>query len=227
MLRKSDKLSLSRRLFVMSLSRKFLTAAAPIAILALSACATPFKADVARFQQMPPPQGQTFTIRAADPRNEGGIEFGQYASLVAQRLAAQGYQPAPNPKDASLVVLLDYGVDNGREKIVTRPGFGYGGPYWGRWGWRSRFAWGWHDPFWYDPWGYPDVSSYTYYTSFLDMTINRAGDGQRLFEGKARARSTQDSLPVLVPNLVEAMFTNFPGRSGEEVRIIIPPPKRG
>jgi hypothetical protein len=59
------------------------------------------------------------------------------------------------------------------------------------------------------------------------MTINRAGDGQRLFEGKARARSTQDSLPVLVPNLVEAMFTNFPGRSGEEVRIIIPPPKRG
>lgn len=226
MLRKRDKLSLSGRLFVMSLSRKFLTAAAPVAILALSACATPFKADVARFQQMPPPQGQTFTIRAADPRNEGGIEFGQYASLVGQRLAAQGYQPASNPKAASLVVLLDYGVDNGREKIVTRPGFGFGGPYWGRWGWRSSFAWGWHDPFW-DPWGYPDVSSYTYYTSFLDMTINRAGDGQRLFEGKARARSTQDSLPALVPNLVEAMFTNFPGRSGEEVRITIPPPKRG
>lgn len=213
----------------MSVSRKLITFAAPLAILALSACATPFKADVARFQQMPPPQGQTFTIRAADPRNEGGIEFGQYAGLVSQRLSAQGYQPAVSQKDASLVVLLDYGVDNGREKIVTYPGSGFGafGPHWGRWGWRSSYWWGWHDPFWYDPWGYPEVRSYTYYTSYLDMTINRAGSGERLFEGKARARSTSDSLPALVPNLVEAMFTNFPGRSGEEVRITIPPPKKG
>jgi hypothetical protein len=29
-----------------------------------------------------------------------------------------------------------------------------------------------------------------------------------------------------VPNLVEAMFTNFPGRSGETVRITVPPPAR-
>ncbi len=208
---------------------KTLTALAlPLALLSLGACATPFRADVARFQSMPAPQGQTFFIEAADPRNRGGLEFSQYAGLVSQRLAAQGYQPASSPKSASLIVMLDYGVDSGKEKIVSRPGYGFGGfgrPF-GPWGYRSSFYYGWHDPFWYDPWSYPEIDSYTYYTSHLDMTINRAGDGQRLFEGKARARSRTDSLPQLVPNLVEAMFTNFPGRSGEEVKITIPPPPR-
>ena len=35
-----------------------------------------------------------------------------------------------------------------------------------------------------------------------------------------------DALPRLVPNLVEAMFTNFPGQSGEEVKITIAPPEK-
>lgn len=211
----------------MSLTRRFLSLAVPAAMLVLSACATPFRADVARFQAMPAPQGQSFTITATNPRNEGGLEFAQYARLVEQRLVAQGYTRAADPASATLTVMLDYGVDNGKEKVVTRPGFGYGGwgyPY-GRWGWggyRSAYFYGWGDPFW----GAPDVESYTYYTSYLDMTINGA-NGQRVFEGKAKARSTTDSLPVLVPNLVEAMFTNFPGHSGEEVRITVPTDKKG
>ena len=214
------------------LARKIAVIALPLALLSLGACATPFRADVARFQTMPAPQGQTFFVEAADPRNRGGLEFSQYAGLVSQRLATQGYQPASSRSGANLIVTLDYGVDNGREKIVTRPGFGpsfgygrFGRPF-GPWGYRSAFSYGWNDPFWYDPWGYPEIDSYTYYTSHLEMTISRAGDNQRLFEGKARARSRTDSLPQLVPNLVEAMFTNFPGRSGEEVKITIPPPPR-
>lgn len=207
-----------------NLARKVAAIALPLALLTLGACATPFKADVARFQTMPAPQGQTFFVEPADARDRGGLEFAQYAALVGQKLAALGYQPASSPESANLIVSLDYGVDSGREKVYTTPGM-----YrpWGPWGFRSRYWWGWHDPFWYDPWDYPEIRSYTYYTSFLTMTINRAGTGQRLFEGKAKARSRTDSLPQLVPNLVEAMFTNFPGRSGEEVRITIPPERKG
>ena len=221
----------------MSLSRKILTAAAPLALLALGACAAPFRADVARFQALPVPQGQTFYVQAADPKRQGGLEFAQYAALVSQRLAQQGYQPAASPRGASLVVMIDYGVDGGRERVVTTPGFGgwgyggfgYGGgfgyPYgrfgYGGFGYRSSFLWGWNDPFWG-----PEINSYTVYTSYLDMTINRTSNGERVFEGKAKAHSSDDNLTQLVPNLVEAMFTNFPGRSGEEVKITIPPPGR-
>ncbi len=224
----------------MSFRRSLLTIAAPAALLLLSACATPFKADVSRFQMMPPPQGQTFVVQAADPRKQGGIEFQNYAQLVSSRLTALGYREASGDAKPTFVVSMDYGVDNGHEKVVTTPGIGpsWGwGPY-GNWGVGYRrgfrgglygrgFYYGWADPFWYDPFGYPQVNSYTYYVSQLEMKIRRTSDGQALFEGRARARSTDQALPRLVPNLVEAMFAGFPGRSGEDVMITIPPPPKG
>jgi hypothetical protein len=220
----------------MTLSKKLLTLAAPAALMALSACATGLPTQVSRFQAMPAPVGQTFIIQPADPQDRGGLEFGRYADLVRQNLIAEGYNEAASPAAATFVVTLDYGVDRGREKVVTYPGTGfgrYGGfyrPYYSRFGYFGRgyhpFYYGWHDPFWGGPFDYPEVRSYTEYTSFLDMDIKRTADGQSLFEGTARARSRTDELQVLVPNLVEAMFTNFPGRSGETVRITVPNPPR-
>src|SRR5688572_11701433 len=226
----------------MSLSKKILTIAATGALLVLSACATGFPAQVSRFQAMPAPQGQSFVIQPAAADDRGGLEFSSYADLVRRHLTAQGYAEAASPQAATLIVELGYGVDDGRTEVVSYPGaysgrFGYFGG-WGRWGGyrpyysrfsrRSPFYYGWDDPFWYSPFGfgYADVRSYTVYTSYLDMDIKRAADGQSVFEGTAKARSRTDNLQDLVPNLVEAMFTGFPGNSGEQVRITVPPPPR-
>jgi len=140
---------------------------------------------------------------------------------------------------ATLIVNFDYGVDNGREKIRSYPGFGYDpffGPGYGRLyyasrypfysGYRRGFIYGWNDPFLFGP-GYDQVESYTVYTSNITLVINRKADGQRVFEGNAKALSRDDNLTYLVPNLVEAIFTGFPGNSGETVKIsVAPPPKK-
>jgi hypothetical protein len=111
---------------------------------------------------------------------------------------------------------------------------GYTGrPYWSRYGGyyggRSPFYYGWDDPFWYSsPYagygpGFRDpIRSYTVYKSYLDLDIVRKGDNAPLFQGKAKARSQTDEAGVLIPNLIEAMFTNFPGKSGETVKITVP-----
>jgi hypothetical protein len=217
----------------MSFKNLILSIAAPAALLGLSACATGLPTQVSRFQAMPAPAGQSFVIRADDRDKNGGLEFGQYADLVRARLTALGYREASSQADASFIVSLDYGVDQGRERVVATPDpfgdpWGYRGfgrrPYYGSFGggfgrYRSPFFWGWHDPF---GGGY-DIDSYTLYTSFLEMDIRRAGDGQSLFEGRAQARSRTNELPRLVPNLVEAMFTGFPGNSGETLRITVMP----
>jgi hypothetical protein len=208
----------------MSLSKKLLTLTAPAALLALSACATGLPTQVSRFQAMPAPQGQSFVIQPADPRDQGGLEFSQYADIVRRHLIEVGYTPAPSQQAATFVVELDYGVDNGREKVVTSPGFpGAFHPFYPRYyhGFHRPYFYGWHDPFW-SPFDYPRVSSYTVYTSYLDMDIRRTADGQSLFEGTAQARSRTDRLQELVPSLAQAMFTNFPGRSGETVKITVP-----
>ena len=204
-------------------------AAVALLLLGLAACASPFQANVSRFQsQLPPPSGQTFAVVADDPNLAGGIEFGQYANLVAQQMAAQGYTPVTNPERAQLLVRFDYGVDNGRERVRSSgfsrspyfsPWYGYS-PY----GYAGGFRGGLWSYGWYDPWfGGSDIESYTVYTSGIDMKIDRRVDGVRLFEGKAEAVSRSEDLQYLVPNLVEAMFTNFPGNSGETVRITIAP----
>jgi len=202
------------------------TALASAALVLVSGCAPQFKADVARFQQLPAPQGQSFTIVADDPRLAGGLEFSQYASQLAHNLGGVGYVPSDDPASADLIVRMRYNVDNGREKVRSSPFASdpfYSG-YYGYSYWRRPYRWGFYDPFMFDP-GYRDVESYTVYTGTLDLRIDRASGGERLFEGKAQAQSLSNNLTYLVPNLIDAMFVNFPGQSGETVKITLAPEK--
>lgn len=206
---------------------------APIVLLALGACATPFKADVSRFQELPAPQGQSFTIKSADAANAGGIEFGQYASLVATEMQEIGYVQAPTGAAADMTVMLGYSVDQGKERMIVRqdpfydPYWGYGSfyrPYVVRTRYGARYITGYYDPFLFSGFNRPyEVDSFTVYTSGIDLRIDRNADGKRLFEGRAEAKSRSNKLPYLVPNLVQAMFTGFPGNSGETVRISVAP----
>lgn len=232
---------------------KKLAAAAMLgaATVAVGGCAATLPTKVTRFQVMPAAQGQTFfVVPGAGAAQGGGLEFQRYAGLVTQQMAARGYRPAASPQTADFVVQLGYGVDEGTERVVEDPfyrsyaydpfyrgfygsRFGYdpfwgvyrGRPYFSRfgyYGYRSPFFYGWDDPFWYGG----GVRSYTEYQSQLQLDIRDRRTNQSLFEGKARARSQTDELGTLVPNLVEAMFTGFPGRSGETVKITVPAKKR-
>lgn len=218
--------------------------------IAVSGCAASLPTQVTRFQAMPAPAGQTFYVVQADGQM-GGLEFGQYASLISQQLAARGYRPAGAPQLADMLVKVGFDVDQDVDYRVDpiarsrmydpfyRRGFydpfwgvTYGRPYYSRYGYYSRyrdpFYYGWGDPFYYggrvdgfNQWGEP-VRAYKVYESELDMDIVRRVDNQPLFEGKAQARSATAETGVLLPNLIEAMFTGFPGRSGETVKITIP-----
>ena len=215
-----ERNAMTPRLKPMSrISRLFL---ASLATASLAACAPTFKADVSRFQaQLPAPQGQSFAVVAEDPALVGGLEFALYADLVAAEMAELGYTPAATPETANLLVRFDYGVDNGRERVRTS-GFA-GDPFfrpWGRFGgfgFRRAYAFGFYDPFLAGP----EVRSFTVYTSDVELKIDNAATGERLFEGSAQAVSRSNRLQSLVPNLVDAIFTDFPGNSGETLRITI------
>jgi hypothetical protein len=220
---------------------KKLAAAALVgaASIALSACATGLPAKVTRYSAMPIPAGQSFYVVQANGQ-PAGLEFGRYASIVAQHLQARGYRQAASPQAADMIVRLGYDVDEGVREISVDPfarsyspfygpyGFGsaYGRPYYSRygyWGPRAPFYYGWDDPFWPGS----GVREYVLYKSQLNLNIVRRVDNAPLFEGRAQARSRTDETGVLVPNLIEAMFTGFPGRSGETVRITVPAAPRG
>ena len=236
--------------------KQIATAALLGASVALSGCATGLPAKVTRFSALPVPQGQTFfVVPGRGIAANGGLEFQSYAGLVAQQLAARGYTPANSPQSATMLVQLGYDVDRGTLRRQYNDfggsrfgygGFGYGGfgrfgrygsgfydprfgiaygrPYYSRFGYygaSSPFFYGWDDDSWFG-----NVREYTEYKSQLTLASRARGTNQPLFDGRAQARSTTDELGTLVPNLVEAMFTGFPGRNGETVKITVPARKR-
>jgi hypothetical protein len=215
-----------------------------VAALGLSGCATGLPTKVTRYS-VAIPQGQSFYVVPAEGI-QPGLEFNSYAGMVAQQMAARGYQQAPSTAAADMLVRVGYGVDEGKQEVYVDPGYRdpfyyngfYGRPYWSRFGYyggyRSPFYWGWNDPFWYASpyggygYGYRDaIRTYTVYNSGLDLNIVRRVDNAPLFDGRAMARSQTDELGTLVPNLIEAMFTNFPGENGKTVKITVPGRKRG
>lgn len=201
-------------------------------VVALSACAEQINTTVSRYQAMPTPQGQTFfVVPGGGLANNGGLEFQRYAGVVAQQLQARGYTPASSPQSANMIVQFGYHLDQGQVRYVEDPfyreryGFGgFYGPGWGfyrprfGWGLGGGYSWGWDDPFWYGD----GIDSYVEYHSEVDLHIRAAGTNAPLFDGRAQARSQTNRLDVVVPSLVDAMFTGFPGRSGETVKITIP-----
>jgi hypothetical protein len=211
--------------------RKFAAAALiGAAALGLSACAESLNTTVSRYQAMPAPQGQTFFVVPGEGMAaSGGLEFQRYAGIVAQQLQARGYTPATSAASASMLVQLGYGIDGGQTRIVQDPFYRshYYDPFYGpffypRYGFRSRYSYGWSDPFWYGG----GIDSYVEYHCQFDLHIRSAGNGQPLFDGRAQARSMTNRMDVVIPSLVEAMFTGFPGRSGETVKITIPTERR-
>jgi hypothetical protein len=221
-----------------------------VAGVGLSGCTTGLPAKVTRYSAMPVPQGQTFYVVPAS--GLPSLEFNRYATQIAQQLEAKGYRPAGAPSVADMLVKVSYEVDQGTHEYTVDPyarsayyspfyrgyydpffGGYFGRPYYSRYGYygaRSPFYYGWNDPFWYSsPYGsaFRDpIRDYVVYKSELNVDIVRRADNAPLFNGRAMARSQTDELGVLVPNLVEAMFTNFPGRNGETVKITVPARKR-
>ena len=196
------------------------------ALALTAACTTPFKADVSRFQNLPAPAGETFAIVPEEQEDANSLEFENYARYVAQELREEGYNQVAAPSQATLIVSLDYGIGDPREKLASRPstrlGFGYGYP------WAGYYGYGYRHPIFYDPFFYgygglrdSDVYSYTVYPTFLEMDIRRP-DGEPVFEGRAVTTTRDNNLPEIVPNLVEAMFTDFPGMSGRTVTVKVP-----
>lgn len=206
-----------------------LLAIATLALLA--ACAQPFEARVQSFQAMPPVQGQTFHITPADADRAGSLEFAAYAGLVGTELQKLGFRPAASAETADIQVMVGFSSGPGRERISTRPStnpsWGWHGGWYGGWGrgWYGRPGWWgpWYDP--WSPWGGQEVYSFTVYPAYLHVAMVRTADKTPVFEGRAETTTRKNDLPTIMPNLVTALFTDFPGEPARSKVVRVPAPR--
>ena len=89
-----------------------------VAALGVSGCATSLPTKVTRYS-VAIPQGQSFYVVPAQGV-QPGLEFNRYAALVAQQMAARGYQQAASTAAADMLIKVGYGVDEGTQEVQRR-----------------------------------------------------------------------------------------------------------
>ncbi len=172
--------------------------------IVLSACQQ-LTADVTRFNSLSAASGQTFTI-VPDQAQVGSLEFQALADRVAAALSNYGFRPVPHDgQPADFVVFVHYGSPGARQQVV----------YWGRPPWPRG------------PYPYPPYDVYWVFAYFLDVEMVdgpawRRNERRAVFQGRALTETTARDANVILPYLVKALFTGFPGNNGQTVRITVP-----
>ena len=189
----------------------------------LAGCTATMQADVTQFHPAtgPLPAGRSFAVAAEGDQN-GNLEFQHYAALVGGALQDKGFKAAPPGAPADMMVVIHYGGDGNHTELWTDPAWGAGYGY----GWRHRGMWGGYPP-------YGPTESQTFYTETLEVQIFdgaawRGNTRTMLYQGRAVGDSPVNEISAAVPALVKALFTHFPGNSGQTERITVElPPVKG
>ena len=188
-----------------------------VSLLALSGCASRINSDVTVFHDQIMPAGETIRVVAADPEDNKSLEFKTYANRISDELRKLGYTPVDEPDVvADLIAEVDYSVDLGPTEIHTDRSSSYARYHFGFGRYYNPWYYGIYSPMFYDPFfDEPEVYSTTTYNRSLEMNILKAdGEQERVFEGRVESNGTEGSLPEVMPYLITAMFSNFPGESG-------------
>jgi hypothetical protein len=169
------------------------------------------RSDVVSFHEGNLPQGESIRVQASDPAKAQSLEFRSYARLIGAELNKLGYSFVEDPTaQTTLVAEVDYAVELGPTNVRLEPPMR---PFV-----RYHFHYGrFYDPFYFglDNYSLPEVVSTPSYLRNFTMTIVENTEARpRLFEGRVQSRGQQNQLPDIMPYLITAMFSNFPGESG-------------
>ena len=153
---------------------------------------------------------------------QNSLELKTYEDIVRDELTLKGFKEAANPAQAKLTVTLRPSTAS-REVRLRDPW--PADPFWGPYGWRG----GWYGgrPFgWYGSYGsYSQFEDYsaTVYRRKLELDIDsRGAESKRLYEGTVQSDGNTDTLLPVMPYLIRALFTDFPGNNGVTRRIDVP-----
>ncbi len=198
-------------------------------VLCATACTTPrVRTQVTSFSQPTLLDQQPRTFRFdLRPGQADSLEHETYTHLVADQLLILGYKQDP---DGRLAVSFDESLQ--AQEVMVQTGYGGYDPYFGAgygfYGpgrYMGQGPWGAYGPWGWGGWGpyYPGVAyPQTVARARFRVDIRVAATGAKAFEGTVTYGGTIDDMTVLMPYLVQAMFTDFPGLNGQMRRVVIP-----
>jgi hypothetical protein len=206
------------------IDRSLRCASAALLLVALAGCATGPKlvrTEVTSFNEWPTlPADKTYAF-ARTLEYQNSLELKSYEDLVRDELTSRGFKLAADPAEANLVVTLRPSVSGTAVEVRDPWAFDpLWGPYGGFYGPR-RFGGFYGGPYW-GGYGFNDYSVEVFKRR-LELDIDsRTMVGKRYYEGRVENSARSPSLPQVMPVLVRALFSDFPGNNGQTRRIDVP-----
>jgi len=184
--------------------------AALLSMLMLTGCATMFSAQVTTFHQWPADAaGQTW--RLADPASDQNrLEYAAYAELLHDALAATGLMAAERGQPARFSVNLDYRSE-AAQLIRREPVEPFFHGVWGHpWGWGAYYR-----PAWFampqNAWRHTLTVTIRDHAS----SVEHSGSTE-VYRASAVSVTTElHALAQAMPQLLRAVFDEFPGNNGQ------------
>jgi hypothetical protein len=178
----------------------------------LSGCAL-LRSQVAVFHHLPKDLSGTTYVMIPFKEQEGSLEHKAYEEAVRQELNAKGFRET-TVDQAQTVVFFAYGIDKGRAVDSSYPIIGQTGV-------ETCTSTSCLDS---SPWPTYGVvgtreTRQTEYTRVLRLDIVdkqalAGGTIKKLYEGRVVSSGFSDQLAKVLPEMVKALFEDFPGQSG-------------
>jgi len=210
------------------MKRVFLAAAVALAV---AACGAKVETNVTAFHNLSSaPRGQTFVMIPLKSQ-EGSLEFQTYAGMVASRLAQKGLVPTQQATGADYAVFIAYAIDEGRTSVSSAPVFGQtgGGTTTTTSGYVGRtpvYGSSYTAPT-YGITGYVPVED-TVYGRAVKIVILDAkrtvaeGKNVVVYEATAASTGSSGNLNMVMAPILDAVFEDWPGKSGSTQRRVKP-----
>ena len=204
---------------------------AAVCLSILAGCATGPKlarTEVTAFNEWSTmPVDRTYTF-ARTLEFQNSLELQSYEVLVRDELGLQGFRLVSDPAQANLVVTLRPSISGTNVRLRDRWSVD---PFFGPYGFYGSRRLGWSGPF-----GYGGFGAYYggFYNGFDDDSIqifqrrleldidSRATAGKRYYEGRVESAGPNGTLSRIMPVLVRALFTEFPGNNGQTRQVDVP-----
>jgi hypothetical protein len=182
----------------------------------LCGCAATVRSDISAINQLPMEiAGKTYFVGKFKDQ-EGSLEYQRYADLISAELDTKGLRPAPTFEAADLLVFFRYGLEQRTELVPT--------PIWGQTGYqpmgtvvtsggRSVFVPTYGMPI-YGVTGVVDMPTpmnrRTLNLDVLDKT-STAEKPVKLYESTVQSTGYSGLLLQVMPSMIKALFTRWPG----------------
>lgn len=188
-----------------------------ISLLALvSACTPTVSAQALRFNKgIELGTGKDFAIMAEGSQG-GDLEFNHYAELVNRQLQTRGLSQAPSLESADYRVMFSYGSGEGTRVINNYSTYGmYGGL--GSYGSGIGVGGAYYPP-------HHRSESYQTFDHRFELRIVDANSRAMptVFQGRVTTEDSNPNITRIMPCMVLALFSNFPGPDGVEQTVTLP-----